>query len=348
MDQFKKELYISRIITGFFRCKINGKVFLLKQPDRHTRHIAQEIFIESFEEAELEGLYNQEELEFFMYSNNVWDDEKEKQIVQMPKDIEELKVRLFEATFKTEERKTIRKMLKIAKETFSSLYKEKSAYNHLSCEGIASMDRMRYLVGKGLSFEDGTRVWEGDDFWKQTEPLLEDATSVFIENKISDSNFREIARTDPWRSTWSCRKSEASLFGVPAVDLTEEQKSIIIWSSLYDNIYEHPESPVEEVLEDDDMLDGWLILQRRKRTKKGIETGVDGLIRNDKIRNSKEIFLIAESMEDAKKIESLNDMSARMVKKERSQALKKHGTLAEENMPDSVRDIQMQMNAGGS
>ena len=36
-----------------------------------------------------------------------------------------------------------------------------------------------------------------------------------------------------------------------------------------------------------------------------------------------------------------------MIKKERTQALKKHGTLAEENMPDSIRDIQMQMNAGG-
>jgi len=347
MDFFKKELYISRIITGFFRCRINEKVFLLKQPDRHTRHIAQEIFIESFKEAELDGLYVQEELDFFMYSNNVWDEEREKQIVQMPKDIEELKVRLFEATFKSEERKLIRKMLGIAKEKFSELHKEKNLYNHLSCEGFASMNKMRYLVGKGLCFENGDRVWKDDDFWKQTDPLLEDATSVFIENKISDYEFREIARTDPWRSTWSCRKSENSLFGVPAVDLTEEQKSIIIWSSLYDNIYEHPESPPEDVVEDDDLLDGWLIVQRRKRKKNEIASSVDNLIKNDKIRNSKEIYLIADSKEDAKKIDSLNDMTAKMIKKERANALKKHGVLAEEHMPDSMRDIQMQMNAGG-
>lgn len=347
MEQHQKELYVSRIITGFFRCNINNSVYILKQPDRQVRHIAQEIYSESYQDAELEGLYNKEELEFFLYENNVWDDKKEVAILQLPKDIDELKVKLYQSTFKSEEKKLIRKMLKIAKIKFSELSYEKGAYNHLSCEGIASMNKMRYLVGKGLFFEDGGHVWENEDFWKQTDPLLEDATSLFVENRISDSLFREIARTDPWRTIWSCRKSENRLFDVAAVDLTDEQKNIIVWSSMYDSIYEHPECPSDEGIEDDDCLDGWLIIQRRKRDKNKVSQGVDGLIKNEKIRNSKEIYLIAQSQEDAKKINSLNDINARMTKKERLKELNKHGTISEENMPDSMREIANQMNTGG-
>lgn len=347
MEQFRKELLVSRIITGFFRCKIEEKVYLLKQPNRHIRHISQEIFLESFEEAELEGLYNQEELEFFMYSNNVWDEKKEEMIKKIPKDIEEFKVELFRAGFDIDLKKEIRRLLFIAKEKLSALQKEKNFYNHLSCEGIASMNKIRYLVGKGLTHENGKLVWEKEDFWKQTDPLLEDAITLSIENRIHDFEFREIARGDPWRSIWSCRKSENSLFGVSAVDLTDDQKNIIVWSQLYDNIYEHPEVPSQETIDEDDALDGWLILQRRKRNQRDAQSEVNQLLGNEKIKNSKEIYIIAKNKKDVDKINSLNNLEAKNTKKERSEALKKHGELREQDMPDTAREIQMKANNGG-
>ena len=346
MEHYEKDLLVSRIITGFFRCKIDKKVYLLKQPNRHIRHISQEIFLESFKEAELEGLYTQKELDFFMYSNKVWDDEREDLLKKIPKDIEELKVVLYRAGFDIEQKIAIRKVLAVAKDKLSTLQKEKNLYNHLSCEGIASMNKMRYLVGKGLYHENGKIVWDRDDFWKQTEPLLEDATSLSIENRIYDFEFREMARTDPWRSIWSCRKSENSLFGVPAVDLTDDQKNIIVWSSLYDNIYEHPEAPPQAIIDEDDALDGWLIVQRRKRDKSNAQTEIDQVLGNEKIRNSKEVFIVAKNKKDIDKINSLNDDGVKFIKKERAEALKKHGELREQDMPDTKREIQMQANRG--
>lgn len=346
MDQATKELYVSRIINGIFRCNINDHFYIIKQPDRNIRHIAQQIYVDTIREAELEGMYNDEELENFLIENGMWSEQKEADLKQIQEDMDELKVKLFKSTYKSEERNMIRKMLEVAKSTFFSLYQQKNAYNHLSCDGFASTMKIRYLVGKSLMHENGNAVWKDEEFWKNTDPLLEDAISSFVENKISDKEFREIARTDPWRSTWTCRKTEGSLFGVPAVDLTDEQKNIIVWSSLYDNIYDHPNAPLEEVVKDDDMIDGWLIIQRREREEKQGKVQVENYISNDKIRNSGEVFIIAQTKEDAKKIDSLNDDQSKIVKKQRLKYLNEKGHVDESQMPDTKLGLQMQANRG--
>ena len=344
MDQATKELYVSRIINGVFRCKVNDHFYIIKQPDRNVRHIAQQIYLDTIKEAQLDGMYTDEELEEFLIQNDLWSDQKEKDFKQIQLDIDELKVKLFKSTYKSEERKVIKKMLVVAKRTLSDLYQQKNAYNHLSCDGFASTMKMRYLTGKSLLHENGKSIWDSDEFWKNTDPLLEDATSIFIENKITDHEFREIARTDPWRSIWSCRKTEGNLFGVPAVDLTDEQRSVIIWSSLYDNVYDHPNCPSEEAIADDDMLDGWLIIQKKEREKKHAKVEVEDFISNDKIRNSGEVFIIAQSKEDAKKIDSLNDDQAKNIKKQRLKYINEKGHVDESEMPDTKLDIQMQAN----
>lgn len=347
MDQSLKELYVSRIVNGVFRCKINDHFYIIKQPDRRIRHIAQQIYFDAIKEAELDGLYNEDELNQFLIDNQLWSDQKEKDLKQIHSDIDELKVKLFQSIYKSEERKMLRKMLSIAKENLVSLYQQKNAYNHLSCDGFASTLKMRYLVGKSLKYEDDTNVWSNDDFWKNTDPILEEATSIYIDNKISEKHFREIARTDPWRSIWSCRKVENALFGVPSVDLTDEQKNIVIWSNLYDNIYEHPNCPSEEVIHDDDMIDGWLILQRRERNKKQAKVEVEDFISNDKIKNSGEVFIIAQSKEDINRVDSLNDDQAKNIKKQRFKYINEKGHVDESQMPDTKFELQMQANRGG-
>ena len=87
------------------------------------------------------------------------------------------------------------------------------------------------------------------------------------------------------------------------IDLTDSQRILIAWSSLYESINEHPECHDTFVIEDNDMLDGWLILQRKG---KGNGRDPDGFIENEKIKNAQEIFIPAETLEDAKRIHGMN------------------------------------------
>ena len=45
-------------------------------------------------------------------------------------------------------------------------------------------------------------------------------------------------------------------------------KNIVMWSQLYDNVQESMDAPTKDVIKDDDLLDGWLIVQGKKREKR--------------------------------------------------------------------------------
>ena len=79
--------------------------------------------------------------------------------------------------------------------------------------------------------------------------------------------------------------SGKSVYLYPEKEITQDQKGILIWASMYDNIQEHMECPSDAVLEDDDILDGWFLIQRDKRKKEKLEQEFESST-NEKIKNS--------------------------------------------------------------
>jgi cation diffusion facilitator CzcD-associated flavoprotein CzcO len=112
---------------------------------------------------------------------------------------------------------------------------------------------------------------------------------------------------------------------------------------MYDNIQESMECPNKEVIEDDDMLDGWFIIQHKKREKDRVEKEFENSTKNEKIKNAPEVFVVA-SKEKAEKINDMNDMNAKMIKHQRKLALDRYGSLDEQNLPDQRRNIQAMAN----
>ena len=44
-----------------------------------------------------------------------------------------------------------------------------------------------------------------------------------------------------------------------------DQKNILILSRMYDNVQESLDCPADDIMQDDDMLDGWFIHQKNKK-----------------------------------------------------------------------------------
>tara|TARA_R110000751_G_scaffold176980_1_gene283208 strand:+ start:116 stop:496 length:381 start_codon:yes stop_codon:yes gene_type:complete len=80
---------------------------------------------------------------------------------------------------------------------------------------------------------------------------------------------------------------------------------------MYDNVYESPDSPNEKIIEDDDCLDGWFVAQKRKYEKDKKQQEVDSMIKNPKIANSQEVYVVAPDNQAAQEIYDLNDPAAR-------------------------------------
>jgi hypothetical protein len=334
VDQATRELLVARIVSGVVRCPVAGTVVLAKWPTREQRYRGQELYQQTYHECEMAGLYTDDELLAFLNKAGFWDSERQETLEAVEKDVENLKVSLYHAGFRSGEVKMARKLLSVAKGKMFELLGQRHAYDYLTCAGTAVVARARFLISSSLFHLDGRRV--------TNRLLVDQANDYYVKNRLVEATFRELARTEPWRNIWSGKRAEGGIFGVASVDMTDEQRSLQIWSSLYENIAECPDGPSDSVLDDDDALDGWLILQQRKRKKGQLEKRADELLGNEKIRGSQEVFVPADSLADARQIEELNDQHSATIKKQRMAALNKKGKMTEAQMPDTKRMLQME------
>ena len=93
--------------------------------------------------------------------------------------------------------------------------------------------------------------------------------------------------------------------------------------------------------EDDDMFDGWLIDQRRKREKEQKQKQVDSI--KSVPDKAQEVFLHAPTREDADNVYDLNDADARMKIKQRQRMIENHdGMIEAQHLPDTQLELRRQ------
>ena len=158
--------------------------------------------------------------------------------------------------------------------------------------------------------------------------------------QLSEKQIRDLARNDPWRVCWHS-KSYSALFGNETNRvLSNDQKSLILWSSMYDNIQESMECPTEEVIADDDMLDGWFILQKRKQKSEKAKSELESKTSNQKIANSDEIMIMTDSAKEAENIHGMNSFGAEIVRKQRLDTVKRLGNVTDLDFQDKQIEVQ--------
>ena len=221
------------------------------------------------------------------------------------------------------------------------MFTKKNSLLKYSSEGSAESAKIEYLIYSSLEDHKGNRLIDETPYDEQEGGFV--AACVEANNSLSldEESFRELARNDPWKTMWGASKTGIPLFDIPATYLTENQKVLINWSRLYDNIYENMDCPSEEVIRDDDALDGWLIVQHRKREKEKNKNEMESKL-SDKTRNAQEVFLMADSEEEMKKIYSLNDPAANRQRKQRLRKVDKEGDVDITEFSDVQQQLRMQ------
>jgi arsenate reductase-like glutaredoxin family protein len=233
----------------------------------------------------------------------------------LDKKIEDLKVNAYKAFFRKKELANAKRMIRVAEIDRATTAHKKKQFDHTTCSGVANFMRRCWILQQTTKNIDG-KNYDFRDI--NIQNILEEYSSAAIDA----SEFRKIARSSPWRQMWNGSKKRGDVFGKPSVYLDQNQLALISYSQMYDGVFENPESPKEEVIEDDDCLDGWFIEQRRKHEKDKIKQQTDDLISNPKIKNSQEIFVVANSQEEAQDIYSLNNDHMRAIIQERQQEIR--------------------------
>tara|TARA_A100001515_G_scaffold144720_2_gene149712 strand:+ start:977 stop:2032 length:1056 start_codon:yes stop_codon:yes gene_type:complete len=342
MKQHEREYFTSRIRSGIYRITFDDVLLKIRPLTLEQDLELQEKTLGFYRKAQNDGFLTEEELLNEMRERGLWSKEDDDKIEGLQKDIDRLKVELFQNKNTKKLCSQIRTYLKAGKKQLNEVLQQKHVYSENSCEGITQLEKIKAFMGMCCYHsKDGK-----EQLYDYEKVPVDHIAKLYGMQLLSESAIREIARNEPWRSLWVM--NEAKVFNLFANNmehqLTVDQKNLMIWSRMYDNVYESMECPTDDVIEDDDMLDGWFIVQRKKREKDKAEQEISNQTNNQKISQSAEIFVFADNEDSAKKINETNSLHSQAVKKQRMAVIQDQGQASDLDFQDQQLKIRSQQN----
>jgi len=300
MDNIHQELLLCQVMTGTIRCMVINTPYHVGAPSPAHKLEAAYVYAETLHECSFQGVLTDEEMVQAMIDNDLWSAEEENELQSVPARLDALKIDMYQkyVSFQSTRVEKIRRLVVRLRKRQAELAVRRHTYDLYTQAGLANTLSLQHLISRTTTDDQGALV----DLEAQPEWIIRDILLEYSHNRPSEIALRNLSQNGRWRMMWASGKQEGRVFGVPSTHLTDEQQNLIAWSKMYDNIHEHPETPPKEVIEDNDMLDGWVILEQKKREKDQRErVGLKG-----QKSGAQEVFIPAETSEDAKRIEEMN------------------------------------------
>jgi hypothetical protein len=338
MKQHEREFFICRIRSGKIKIKFEEQFLYIVPPTFDIIMESCEVYNESYEKAYIDGIMDEEENLGFMIEHGLWSWEEEEKIKLLQKDIEKLKIEIYNSRKNDKLKKSIRAYIRGGEKQLYELNNKKNLYYSNTCEGIANTDKSAFVLKN--------TTYKNDTLYDFSEVSLSYVMDEYHRSFLNENQCRELSRNEPWKSLWIIKdKANIKLFNSPPnTDLTYNQKNIVIWSQMYDNVQESMECPSKDVIDDDDMLDGWFLLQAKKREQESAEKEFENETKSEKIKNASEVFVMAPSKDSVEKINNMNTVHGQMVKKQRFGFLNSKGQAQQHEFMDERLAIQTEIN----
>jgi hypothetical protein len=356
LNEFEREYHVARLIAGGPTFRHCGVPYRLTAPCREARLEAAEIRLEAYRDGAMEGIPTRAQLLETARRLGLWNGE-EGLLAEAEARIDDLKAKLYEGRHSESTTRIHREALARAKAEYGRLLEGYHRFDGRSLETYARSAGARYLAGSSLLQRDGSPYWpDRADGWlrSDSDAVVEAAMRRLVEDRLGPAGLRELARSEEWMQVWNARSCDESPFGVPAADLCDERRGLLGWSRLYEAAAQRPDGPRGDVAADDDMFDGWLVLERRRRDGETLEDQFNRQV-SGKVRGMDEVFVVMDP--DAKEgsirssprlLDTLNDEEALRKKSARAAYLKQLKTAAEADLPDVRRRNQMAINQAAS
>lgn len=327
-------------MSGFYYFILNNKQYKLVYPDISVRYDAELYAYNEKENNRFGEWLSDSDILYYLIDYGLWTPNGDEALKNLEKQIEDQKVSLYQSIWNPSQAKSIRRYLEGSKKSYNKLYNIRHSFDHLTLNGYIENIKNQYLLVYSIHDSNDHRIFEdinNIDFNSLTS-FSENLSSYIIDIET----FRAIARSDIWRNYWSANKDR--VFDKPVVNWTDEQKTLVVLTKMYDSAYEHPDCPNDKVIEDDDMFDGWMIYQRRENEKAKDKNRANKILEDKKLGKAQEVFLVAKNNEEAQHIYNLNDNQSRNIIKEREKAISHFGTMEHSKLPDVQRDLMVQSN----
>lgn len=290
------------------------------------------------------GALNSEAMIEHCIVRGLWNPETDVQIAGIKEDLRKLRKGLLDYLFQKDKLERVRSTIRSAEKALIERLMSRYELTKTSAEACAIIAQQRSIISKITYHDNGELYWPTDKAFddERDTSLIDRLVLLFYDHtRISASEIRLLARTSPWRTLWTSINNKDQLFGISSKEWSEPQKNLVYWSHIYDIVHESMERPIEMVIEDDDLLDSWLIRQADRLEQRCKESTIKPPTtgKHPQKPGRQEQFVMTDP-EGAKMIYDLNDPITRARIKAKQQNVKKHGSIKEQDMPDSQVEIR--------
>ena len=346
MTDNDKEIILNRILLGKTIFYYNDDKYVLHSPSQEIKYEACLLYDQILNEEKFDNWFREENTKNILISLELWNLQTDKALNDLEKKLENLKVELFENFLLSSKTKMIRTNIKNTKNQINKIYITKQNFISHTLEGYASSLKNEYIICHTL-YKDDELVFDYEDLQssKNSSSLFNVLIQEIDKNIINTEIYKTIARSQIWKSYMDCTKYN-SLFDKAIISLTDEQRGLLNIGRMYDSIHEHPECPDDAIIEDDDALDGWMVVQKRKNEKNKKQNQFDST--NPKLKKSGEVFLMSENTEEFDSIKQMNSPESSAAIKEKMAYIKQKGQANDVELPDVQRELRQtisQLNA---
>lgn len=340
MDQRTLGIYLSRILSGFYLFVYGNKQYKLVYPDINIKYMAELYADQEYSNNKFNDWIIDDNIVDVLVSIGLWTYNGDSNLKNLEKQIEDTKVDMYKNCLNPSRLKSLRRTLDNIKDAYNKSFATRHSLDQYTIEGYSNVLKNQYILIHSIYNEKNDRVFNDDNV---DYNLLTSLSEHISENIIDINTFKQIARSNLWRNYWSANKN--ALFDKATINWTDEQKTLVVLTKMYDSAYEHPECPSDNVIEDDDLFDGWMIFQKRENEKIKNKNRTEKMLEGKKLDKAGEIFIVANSQEEAKNIYDLNDGNSKHIIKERNFLLQSSNEKIDDiNLPDVKRDLLVQSN----
>jgi hypothetical protein len=329
------ELLLYRIFSGYLIFYVNNERYKLEYSNVFLKYEAQILYNNIINDEKYNDWLREENLDNLLIYLNLWTKDTKMIIKDIEKKIDSSKADYYSNFKLNDKKKNIKKNLESYKKQLNTILGKKEELYSNTLEGYANSIKNEYIISNTL-YKNEALVFNNKNS-ENNYVLFNNIVSELNKYTIGITDFKKLARSNLWRSYWNVRKND--VFGQ---DLTDDQRTLVGISQMYDRVYEHPDCPSDEVIEDDDALDGWMIVQKRKIEKDKKQQQIDSL--NPKLKNAQEVFLFANNKEEAEDIVGLNNPESLSRMKSKMAHVNKFGLTEESQLPDVQIDLRNQLN----
>ena len=333
MTEAEIEQLIYDITFGKVYFKHKGKKYCFRTPTLQEKRKSINVYHSIMNAEKYQDWLREGGVENFLIFSNCWSRSTPSTIKQIEKQLDRAKMNLYVNRKNYAQVKNAREIIQGFKKRLEKIMSHKYSVQTNTLEYYANTIKSEYLISQCLTQNDKpVFLFKYDSRPEEYKPLTEKC----VELRPDMDEIKTVARSNLWKGYWNIGKT--SVFSKPVMQLSDEQKSLINYTMMYDNIMEHPEAPEEEVLADEDMLDGWIVYQKDKEKREKMEANTSQVH-----SGASEVFLMANNQSDLDTIYSMNDMEANSIIKAREKAVREKGSVDMTDLPDVQRDINEQI-----